>query len=104
MLQKADLADSGDREAQEWLLVVWAEWQAENWRDWRSHEFDMRRYQRALRRAYRIATNGSWRQLAEDIWEKPQEYSTCTSGGWEAYVCPSGCGCHLIPFTPEVNA
>ena len=103
IMQKADDANNGDREAQEWLLVVWAEWKAENWRAWRcSHSFDMRRYQSALRRAYRIATSEGWHQLAEDIWENAQEYRTCTNGGWEAYVCPSGC--HLIPFTPEVHA
>jgi hypothetical protein len=101
---KADSAADGDREAQEWLLTVWAEWNAEDWRDWRSCDrFDPRAYGKALRAAHKLTRRNvdGWHQLAEDIWENSQTLRFCTNGGWEAYVCPSGCGCHLIPFSPE---
>ena len=102
LLGKAEDAERGDREAQEWLLIVWAEWKAEDWRDWRCSRFDLHRYRKALRTAHRIVRRHpgtGWHQLAEDVWENAQEYRTCTNGGWEAYICPSGC--HLIPFSPE---
>ena len=104
LLQKADKAQEGDRDSQEWLMVVWAEWKAED--EYSPGQFNMERYERALRKAYRrgVSQHTGWHQLAEDIWENAERLATCTNGGWEAYVCPSGCGCHLIPFTPEVNA
>lgn len=36
--------------------------------------------------------------LADLVWERAEEYRTCTNGGGQAYVCPDGC--HTVPFGP----
>lgn len=37
--------------------------------------------------------------LADLVWDRAEEYHTCSNGGWEAYVCPDGC--HTVPFGPK---
>jgi hypothetical protein len=83
----------------EWLNTVFAEWRAAQGKGGTisDHEkFNERKYERAL--AWVSAGNMTDEQLVEFIWERMEELRTCTNGGWEAYACPSGCGCHLIPF------
>lgn len=88
----------------EWLEVVFAEWRAAQ--DKRgipqtgTHNFDERKYNRALAYAKRPEITDEW--LAQFIWERTEELRTCENGGWKAWACPSGCGCHLIPFDLEV--
>jgi len=38
--------------------------------------------------------------LADFIWEQASEYATCDNGGFNAWMCPSGCGCHCVSFSP----
>ena len=81
----------------EWLEVVYADWfacenPAEN-----PDDFDQKKYNTALKRAKTMPED----VLADFIWEKMFEYATCTNGGWAAYACPYGCGCHLISFDRE---
>ncbi len=56
--------------------------------------FDDRRYQRALSAARYLSTD----ELAERIFEWSKRQSLCTNGGYEALVCPCGCGVHEIPW------
>lgn len=82
--------------------IIFAEWRASQTRgkkkSWVEH-FDQRRYDRALK----YAPSMSDEQLDEFIWQRTQEFATCTNGGWEAYSCPFGCGCHLVPFSLSVT-
>jgi hypothetical protein len=79
-----------------WLEVVCAEWlgqDKENPEDLRSVA-----YAQALRKARTIDDE----TLADFIYDRAEELSNCTNGGWEAWCCPFGCGPHLLPFhTPE---
>jgi hypothetical protein len=99
---KADAANNGDEEAAKWLHVVWAEWVASNWREDRvATDLDLRKYECCIVRAKRQGVSLGYEKLATDIWNWTSEIATCTNGGWDAWVCPHGC--HLLPFSVEVE-
>src|SRR5438874_1632728 len=89
----------------EWLEVVFAEWRAAQ--EKHSHinpvhaNFNERKYERALKWAKSLRDDLAEEVLAEFIWEKMEAQATCTNGGWEAWCCPYGCVCHMVPFSPE---
>ena len=66
-----------------------------------SHDFDQDYYKEQLKEARAISKRVGSEALADEIWEWASEFATCTNGGWEAWMCPYGCGCHLIPFGPK---
>lgn len=37
--------------------------------------------------------------LADAVWTRACHLRTCTTGGWEAYLCPDGC--HTVSFDRE---
>lgn len=37
--------------------------------------------------------------LNDAIWEFAEEIRRCTNGGWEAHLCPFGCGSHMVYFS-----
>ena len=39
--------------------------------------------------------------LADDIWDRASDFATCDNGGWNAWLCPFGCGPHTVPFDDE---
>jgi hypothetical protein len=79
------------------LRTIFAEWEASTHNDENGEwEFDSRKYEKALRKNYRIERKLGIKHLCEVYWERIQEFATCTNGGWEAYVCPSGC--HTVSF------
>jgi hypothetical protein len=98
---KAESAAGGDREAQEWLLVVTAEWaMGEGCR--LPYAVWLKRYKKAMRAAAASVRRGpdaglGWQNLADAIWDKSEAQATCDNGGWNAWVCPDGC--HTLPFT-----
>ena len=80
----------------ETLTVIWAEWRAY------AHQsgvgsFDADNYQRALNSGGKLPTD----VLAQEVWEKAEAQATCDNGGWNAWLCPYGCGPHCVPFTKE---
>jgi hypothetical protein len=58
---------------------------------------DLKRYYKALCRVKRWTD----KKMNEFIWKNMEELATCTNGGWEAYCCPHGCGCHMVSFGHE---
>lgn len=34
--------------------------------------------------------------LADLVWQRAEEYRTCSNRGFDAYLCPDGC--HTVPF------
>ena len=38
--------------------------------------------------------------LEEQIWDLMSDGATCDNGGFNAWACPYGCGCHTVPFNP----
>lgn len=40
-------------------------------------------------------------ELAAYVWEQASHQRTCDNGGWNAWLCPYGCGCHVVPFDTE---
>ena len=60
-------------------------------------ELDLKKYNKSL---VRVA---DWNddKINEFIWKKMDELRHCTNGGWEAWCCPFGCGCHMVNFSEE---
>ncbi len=82
------------------LRVIWAEWIAdEPTPDPDSPGdmltgFDSDQYDAAFTESLDMKAEA----LIEDIWLKASEQRTCTNGGHEAWLCPYGCGPHLVGF------
>jgi len=78
------------------LRVIWAEWMGcppsdDGFRY--DEDFDPALYESKLAEAASIDAES----LAESIWDFAEEQRTCDNGGWNAWVCPSGC--HTVPFS-----
>lgn len=88
------------------LAVIWAEWRVSRnaLNGWESTEFDSKRYPRELRRAYSWLRRGLRDRIVEEVWGWSSELRTCDNGGWNAWLCPFGCGCHCVPFDREALA
>lgn len=83
------------------LRVIWAEWRAAcvgHSDDEPEANFCARCYAAALAEAQTIE---SAETLADDIWSRASGLATCDNGGFNAWVCPYGCGCHLVSFDRE---
>lgn len=85
----------------ETLQIIFAEWRASQEKgggiDQCSPSFSERKYNRALKYAKTLPDD----ILADFIWEKASEFATCDNGGFNAWMCPHGCGCHCVPFDTE---
>ena len=82
----------------ETLEVIFAEWRAAQGKGGIIHDydhFDQRKYKRALTFASTLPHD----VLTDFIWERASEYATCDNGGFNAYMCPGGCGCHTVSFS-----
>ena len=82
-----------DRET---LEIIFAEWRAAQGKGGIIHNhnhFHQRKYDRALKHAKTLPDD----VLADFIWERASEQATCDNGGWNAWMCPSGC--HTVPFS-----
>ena len=83
------------------LAIIAAEWQEydrANSTGQTSAEVFGKRYRKDISRMMRDADS---ERLAAYINERAQLQATCTNGGWEAWVCPYGCECHLVSFDNE---
>ncbi len=84
----------------ETLEIIFAEWRAAQGKhgviDRVCPNFSERRYDRALKHAKTLPDD----VLADFIWEKASEQATCDNGGFEAWMCPHGCGPHCVSFSP----
>jgi hypothetical protein len=79
------------------LEIIFAEWRAAQGKGGIIHdhnEFNERKYNRAL--AYAKTLDDE--TLVDFIWERAEEAATCDNGGFEAWMCPSGC--HTVSFSP----
>lgn len=79
-----------DREEME---EVWGEWYA----------YFLERYMEvpfldSIEAGRKTAEGLSNYDLAETIWKLSEAQSICENGGFEAWICPYGCGCHMVPF------
>ena len=85
------------------LEVIYAEWIAyapeghfsEN--GFSGDDFDADAYADAHLEAKSLAAS----DLADTIWQLASDQATCDNGGFNAWVCPFGCGCHKVPFDRE---
>lgn len=87
------------------LEIIFAEWRAAQGKGGIIHDhdsFDQRKYNRALAYAKSLSVplgpDFAAEQLADFIWERASEYATCDNGGYNAWMCPSGC--HTVSFSP----
>ena len=90
--RKVDKADSGDGYEIAWLKDVFREWSDENGCGYKLDDI------------FEAAELNGWRHVGDQIWQYAEEQATCETGGYRAWLCPHGCGCHLLPFEdPEAN-
>lgn len=78
------------------LEIIFAEWRAAQGKGGVVHDhnsFSMKRYDRALKFAKSLPGD----VLVDFIWERAEESATCDNGGFNLWVCPSGC--HTV--TPD---
>jgi hypothetical protein len=77
------------------LRVIWSEWQAYtgDGSSCSTSEFDAEKYKAAMKQSKGIPKDA----LADAIWERMEQFRTCTNGGHEAWACPFGC--HTVPFS-----
>ena len=84
------------------LEIIFAEWRAAQGKGGIIHNhnhFHQRKYDRALKHAKTLPDD----VLADFIWEQASEFATCDNGGFNAWMCPSGCGCHCVSFSPPAE-
>ena len=79
------------------LRVIWAEWKASTQLNGVEADFDTDAYELALNDSQPLGPV----RLANDIWERATEQATCDNGGFNAWMCPFGCGCHTVAFDTE---
>ena len=48
--------------------------------------------------AVNMIRNGFREGIDRYIWENASEFATCDNGGFNAWLCPYGCGPHCVPF------
>lgn len=94
------------KQSLKWLRVVYCEWAANSPRkpydpDDEDYEsgFDIKVYNETLAHLKKGKPSLTKEELADYIWERMSDQSTCENGGFEAWACPFGCGCHLISFS-----
>ncbi len=85
------------------VATIWAEWKAHTVGEYFDGGFDERVYGREFRRAWSLMRRGFQDRLRDDIKRLMAEQELCTSGGWEAWACPFGCGCHTVSFGPDAS-
>ena len=81
----------------ETLREIRAEWDASDFTaDAVSYDDRFRpdRYPAALKATAGIPADA----LADEIWNRAADFATCDSGGFNAWLCPYGCGPHTVPF------
>lgn len=78
-----------------WLNVVYAEWETHRHNEEGDDEsFDEEKYEEALKKAEELDDD----VLIDYIWDHMSEQAKCENGGFEAWACPYGCGCHTVSF------
>ena len=86
------------RMRREELEIIFSEWRAAQGKhgriDFSDPGFDQRKYNRAIDHAKTLPVSA----LADFIWERASDFATCDNGGFNAWMCPHGCGPHCVPF------
>ncbi len=89
--------------SKETLEIIYAEWCAAQGKhgdvDTTDPAFNERKYARALKHAKTLEVD----VLADFVWERAEALATCGSGGFEAWMCPHGCGPHCVSFSHPLD-
>lgn len=75
------------------LAVIAAEWKAYRG-ETGVESFDADTYHGYLGSVVKNPTD----VIAREVWDQAVEQSTCDNGGFNAWLCPYGCGPHCVPF------
>jgi hypothetical protein len=97
----ADARENLSELDRETLEIIFAEWRAAQGKggaiDPVSPGLSERKYERVLKHAKTLAHD----TLVDFIWERASDFATCDNGGFEAWMCPHGCGPHCVSFSPQ---
>jgi len=82
------------------LSIILAEWKAAEPDEDGCTGFGQAQYDSALKQIEADLKAGRLHKgaICDDIWRRMEEQRTCTNGGFEAWCCPFGCGCHMVSF------
>jgi predicted nucleic acid-binding protein len=83
------------------VAVIWAEWKAAVPTEYGEPDFDEAKYEEAHAKALALIRDGFEGGLYDDVWRWAEEHATCDNGGFNAWLCPWGCGPHCVPFDRE---
>ena len=78
--------------------MIFAEWKAKDSREDYAGGFNTVKYVRGMMEAVNMIRNGFREGIDRYIWENASEFATCDNGGFNAWLCPYGCGPHCVPF------
>ena len=102
----ADAYDNLGELPVETLREIWAEWLATD--TGFSHPdadysgFSPSLYEQALATGHKEWEDPEASHVLPDlIWEQASEQATCDNGGFNAWMCPHGCGPHCVTFDRE---
>jgi hypothetical protein len=77
------------------LEVIYAEWLAHEPAGYDDFNQD------AYAAAYQDARSIPASDLADTIWRLASNQAICNNGGFDAWVCPYGCGSHAVSFSKD---
>jgi hypothetical protein len=81
--------------------MIFAEWKAKDSRDEYAGGFNTIKYIKGMMKAVNLIRRGFREGVDRFIWEAASEKATCDNGGFNAWLCPYGCGSHTVPFDRE---
>jgi hypothetical protein len=85
------------------LAIIMAEWDAHEPNEHfssSSSQLNLEKYKERLKyHRAQIRCGLPKDAFVNSIWDKAEELATCTNGGWKAWMCPFGCGCHMVSFS-----
>lgn len=85
------------------LQVIAAEWESvrPDEDEWSEPHFSLWHYRRALARIKREDMSAD--DLADIVWNRAEDQVTCDNGGFNAWMCPFGCGPHCVSFDSDTD-
>ncbi len=92
------------------LAEIWSEWKALSSSEHSCGGFHSGRYEKALKQARKRIRRGYRDELESVVFDWASSSRqigsnwygrTCDNGGFNAWMCPFGCGCHTVSFGDE---
>lgn len=97
-------ADARDNMAgldDETVASIAAEWRAATADEYGNFDLNSERFDAELATVRALIVGGLRESVEDEIWSRACDLATCTNGGHYAWLCPFGCSCHMVGFSPD---